>query len=115
MGKTIKKYGIKAIYTNHTDRKLLEQVSRFLCSFEGVFDHDWDYTKSAMENAIDHDLIKENGTFIKPLVEDESNNWGNRGSLLDEYRTLRKVLEKYDLYSEERFFELRDNDLELIK
>jgi hypothetical protein len=32
--------------------------------------------------------ISPKGTFIVPLVEDEQNNWANRGSLLSAYREL---------------------------
>lgn len=92
MSKYSKKYGIQKIYINSIDREFLEQVDSFLERFEAVFHMDWDHTKGSIENAIDCDYIKEKGTFIKPLVEDESNNWWNRGGLLHHYRLLRKTL-----------------------
>lgn len=38
------------------------------------------------------DIISENGTFLNPMVEDEIEDWGNRGALLDQYRNLKKLL-----------------------
>jgi hypothetical protein len=66
-------------------RELEEAISSFITSFELVFDNDWEMTKSCIT---DDCFIRENGTFIQPGVSDESNNWGNRGSLLWEHFTL---------------------------
>ena len=54
-----------------------------------VFDGDWEFTKDAIANKY---LIDSQGTFVKPSVDDESNNWGNRGSLLEAYRNLLSLL-----------------------
>ena len=72
--------------------QLLEALREFMCRFELVFDIDWEMTQAAVQNA-DH-LIAEEGTFIQPMVEDESNDWANRGALLAQYRDLVKCMEK---------------------
>jgi hypothetical protein len=41
--------------------------------------------------------IKSDGTFIHPNVEDEHNNWGNRGGLLDSYENLMDFIKKHGL------------------
>lgn len=86
---------IKKIYTEYTnktdvsDPKNLESIVRdFIISFEVVFDNDWEHTKCSIE---DNSSI--NGTFLNPKVDDESNNWCNRGLLLHSYRRLKKILE----------------------
>jgi hypothetical protein len=89
--------------------KISEKVSEveniigdFVRSFELVFDNDWDFTKSSIS---DEYFIAKGGTFINPKVSDESNNSANRGSLLDSYRRLIKVLDKYNIpHSVEDFF-----------
>lgn len=87
------------------DKILLE----FLESFEEVFDRDWDYTKE-MLGISDEDETKEqkealqkvgletiyvispDGTFINPKMDDEIEDWGNRGKLLETYRKLKKLV-----------------------
>jgi hypothetical protein len=71
--------------------ELEEAISKFITSFELVFDNDWEMTKNCITNDI---LICDNGTFIHPDVNDESNNWSNRGGLLDTYRHLLDVMDK---------------------
>lgn len=58
--------------------ELLSALNQFVSFFELVFDADWEMTKGCMEDS-DHFII---GTFIHPMVDDESNNWGNRGAFL---------------------------------
>lgn len=65
--------------------ELLVTAEAFLTGFEHVFDHDWYMTKDCMES--EH-FISTEGTFVRPLVDDESNNWANRGCLLGDYREL---------------------------
>ena len=72
--------------------ELISALGSFVSMFELVFDGDWLMTKEALENP--QHLIAEGGTFIQPLVDDESNNWGNRGSLLAAYRELLSCMEK---------------------
>ena len=39
-------------------------------------------------------MISEDGTFVDPMVDDEDNNWANRGSLLKCYRDLVECMKK---------------------
>ncbi len=64
---------------------IADTVSDFLWSFEGVFNGDWPVTKDNMQSEY---MIHPDGTFLEPLVEDEDNNWANRGHLLHKYRKL---------------------------
>ena len=70
--------------------ELLATAETFLDSFDLVFDNDWDKTKSCMEDS--EYFISAAGTFVHPQVDDESNNWANRGSLLEHYRELRNCM-----------------------
>lgn len=69
--------------------ELLATAETFLSSFELVFDNDWQMTKDSIESEY---FISESGTFVHPMVDDESNNWWNRGSLLGNYRELRNCI-----------------------
>ena len=84
----------------HIDTK---KVREFLNAFEEVFDKDWSYTKEMLgirtetqqQKQRDAELgletipiIAENGTFIHPKVENETEDWGNRAKLLAAYRAL---------------------------
>ena len=44
------------------------------------------------------DFIARGGTFLNPGVNDESNNWANRGHLLDVYRRLVAEMKKAGIY-----------------
>ena len=72
--------------------ELIEALREFVSMFELVFDGDWEMTRACVENP--EYLISKEGTFITPLVDDESNNWWNRGSLLAAYRNLLSCMEK---------------------
>jgi hypothetical protein len=37
-------------------------------------------------------IIAEGGTFLDPRVDDEIEDWGNRGALLRDYRRLKRLL-----------------------
>ncbi len=89
------------------DNDLENSISKFIEVFEQVFDKDWSYTKERLSiedeteeqrrNSIVAGLetiyfISSNGTFINPKVEDEAEDWGNRGALLNEYRRLKNLL-----------------------
>ena len=78
--------------------ELLKALIYFFESFELVFDHDWSTTQANLEDP--SSFIHNDGTFIRPLVEDEGNNWGNRGSLLAAYRDLRSHMEICGLLQE---------------
>ncbi len=82
-------------------------LREFLAAFEEVFDRDWGHTKSMLGI---HDeteaekkeleaqgletipMIAEDGTFLRPNVPDEVEDWGNRGRLLEAYRALKKQI-----------------------
>jgi hypothetical protein len=57
-----------------------------------VLHHDWEFTKDALNANPGTYTIAPGATFLEPGVEDESNNWGNRGSLLAAYRRALMVL-----------------------
>jgi len=62
--------------------QLRKALAEFVGAFEVVFRHDWDYTKVMLGDEA------ENCSFIEPGLEDESEDWGARGALLDKYRKL---------------------------
>ncbi len=84
-----------------------ELVTEFIEAFEQVFHKDWAYTKDMLGM---HDntqaqhaagemmgletipVVAEDGTFLQPRVEDEKENWGYRGRLLELYRELKQTL-----------------------
>jgi hypothetical protein len=85
----------------------LQKAREFLEAFEQVFDKDWPYTKmmlgihketeqqkkAAAEFGMEIiPIIAESGTFIHPDVDDEAEDWGHRGQLLNAYRELKKSL-----------------------
>ena len=72
--------------------ELLSAVNSFVDRFELVFNFDWTTTQANLEDP--RHFIDDGGTFVQPLVDDESSNWGNRGSLLAAYRELRSCMEK---------------------
>jgi hypothetical protein len=89
------------------DRELKDRLIKFVDAFEQVFDKDWDYTKEQLgilgeteeqkQNSLDAGLetihiISPDGTFLNPKIDDETEDWGHRGALLDEYRQLKKLL-----------------------
>lgn len=81
-------------------------VQEFLDAFEEVFDRDWVHTKSMLGIRAETEeqkkaatklgletipIVAEDGTFVHPKVEDETEDWGNRGRLLAAYRALKKA------------------------
>ena len=88
---------------------LNNSIVKFLDLFEEVFDRDWEYSKAMMgirdeteeqkrtarEMGLESiEIISSDGTFINPKVEDEIEDWGNRGALLRECRKLKEILNK---------------------
>ena len=82
-----------------------DRVREFLDAFEEVFDRDWAYTKemlgiqdetpaqkaeAAKLGLETIPIIAGDGTFVHPKVEDEIEDWGNRGRVLAAYRALRR-------------------------
>lgn len=57
-----------------------------------VFDHDWEMTVSQLSISTDPWVIAPQGTFLRPHVADESNNWANRGAVLAAYRHAVQIL-----------------------
>ncbi|WP_435262669.1 hypothetical protein [Tenacibaculum sp. nBUS_03] len=89
--------------------KTKNTVEQFLGLFEEVFDRDWKYSKEMMgiydeteeqkSNAKEMglesiDIIADDGTFLNPKVEDETEDWGYRGALLEKYRELKVLLKQ---------------------
>lgn len=81
-----------------------DRMQEFLDAFEEVFDRDWTYTSEMLgiqeETASQRQeaakfgleaipVIAEGGTFLRPGVDDEVEDWGNRARLLAAYRALR--------------------------
>ena len=81
----------KVLFTNP---EFLSALMGFWIRFEAVFgEADWEMTRDVLTCDMLEHYIHPNGTFLEPGVEDESNNWGNRGSLLSSYRILKRQLE----------------------
>ncbi|MDB5801556.1 MAG: hypothetical protein JWL63_2495 [Rhodocyclales bacterium] len=59
-------------------------LSEFVGAFEVVFRYDWEYTTVMIGN--------EEPNFLEPGVEDESEDWGARGALLEKYRNLVSIM-----------------------
>lgn len=88
----------KGLETNTEKTKALyERLSSFLSNFHNVFDHDWEHTRSCLEDVMQDCFISSAGNFINPEVDDEHNNWSSRGALLASYRELVKYIEENDI------------------
>jgi len=72
------------------DKELQEAAARFVSDCELLFDYDWEFTASRLDSK---DYIEAAGTFLRPGVQDEENNWANRARVLESYRALRGLLE----------------------
>ena len=70
---------------------LVKQTASFLNNFIAVFHYDWDYAKELIEDSEFFCIAKE-GTFLKPNVKDIENNWVLRKNLLDDYESLKNLL-----------------------
>jgi|HubBroStandDraft_1064217.scaffolds.fasta_scaffold960356_2 hypothetical protein len=75
-------------------KQLETAIAEFMYYFELVFHQDWEFSRGILSSDIKEAYITEEGTFLEPLVEDEGNNWGNRGCLLASYRDLIKLLDE---------------------
>lgn len=76
---------------------LLTQLTSFMQSFELVFDGDWEHTQLMLQDE-SGTTIDTKGTFLSPTVDDESNNWWNRGNLLTEYRNLIAIMKDMGIH-----------------
>lgn len=68
------------------DPELIESMASFMGAFQYVFRDDWEYTKMMMGDE------EEGMTFLEPGLEDECEDWGGRGRLLECYRNLIKLM-----------------------
>ena len=84
-----------------SDPEFKEKLSRFVWSFDLVFDHDWDYSLICLRDS--ECFISRDGTFLHPRVSDESNDWGNRGSLLHAHRDFVDFCRKRGLIQDDPF------------
>lgn len=75
-------------HSRASDEVLLD----FLDAFKLVFEWDWEFTCAILRSDQLGWYIRPGHTFLNPGVEDESNNWGNRGRLLAAYRRLVAVV-----------------------
>ena len=70
------------------DPEYEKAVAEFVGAFEVVFRYDWSYTKCMIGDEA------AGATFIEPGLEDEEEDWGARGALLEKYRALVAVMKK---------------------
>jgi hypothetical protein len=69
------------------DTEFEKAVAEFVGAFEVVFRYDWQYTKEMIGDE------EPNATFIEPGLEDEIEDWGARGALLEKYRYLITIMQ----------------------
>lgn len=70
-----------------SDTEFETAVAEFIGAFEVVFRYDWSYTKRNIgDEEPDH-------TFLEPGLDDEVEDWGSRGALLQKYRRLVVVMQ----------------------
>ncbi|QMV74396.1 hypothetical protein HS961_17015 [Comamonas piscis] len=60
--------------------ELQRAISEFVGAFEVVFRYDWNYSSEMIGDA--------GASFLEPNVENENEDWGARGVLLERYRVL---------------------------
>jgi hypothetical protein len=70
-----------------TDKELQQALAEFVGAFEVVFRYDWPYTKIMFGDEV------KGATFIEPGLDDETDDWGWRGALLEKYRRLVSVMQ----------------------
>ena len=75
------------------DPELLQALREFVGAFEVLFHHDWGYAKIMIGDEA------QGRTFLNPGLEDESEDWGSRGELLEKYRKLKKLMDERGLPS----------------
>ena len=66
-------------------------LQEFVGAFEVVFRYDWEYTRVMIGDETD------GANFIEPRLDDESEDWGARGALLEKYRALASAMTKNGL------------------
>jgi hypothetical protein len=73
------------------EKDVTQALQEFVGAFEVVFRYDWDYTRVMIGDEND------GGNYIEARLEDESEDWGARGALLEKYRVLVSVMKKNGL------------------
>lgn len=68
------------------EKSIAKALQEFVGAFEVVFRYDWDYSKDMIGDE------SEGATFVEPELEDETEDWGARGALLEKYRVLVSVM-----------------------
>ena len=74
--------------------ELKNLLAEFMSSFELVFRDDREFSRGCLRDDSQELFIAPRGTFLNPGIDDESNNWANRGHLLDVYRRLVAEMKK---------------------
>lgn len=69
-----------------SDTEIQKALSEFIGAFEVVFRYDWEYTKAMIGDEAD------GANFVEPGLDDETEDWGARGALLEKYRALVAVM-----------------------
>jgi hypothetical protein len=73
------------------NKELQDALAEFVGAFEVVFRYDWRYTKIMIGDEA------QGATFIEPGLEDEIEDWGARGALLQKYRHLVSVMQSHGM------------------
>ena len=89
-------------------KKFEELVNEFISSTIGIFDSDWEHTKSCLNAQNIGSFISPNGNFLMPNVKNEGNNWGNRVGYLESFRRLKAFMYENEITN---FNEFADNDV----
>jgi hypothetical protein len=79
------------------DTELHEAIASFVGAFEEVFERDWEYSKVMLSAANIDSLVASGSTFLNPGVEDEEDDWGGRAELLEQYRSLLRVMQRHGI------------------
>lgn len=66
-----------------------DAMRELLFCIELLFENDWEFTQINISHP--ETFIIEGATFLNPGVDDESNNWGNRGAFLKAYRDAKEA------------------------
>ncbi|MEQ8788853.1 MAG: hypothetical protein RIC55_21255 [Pirellulaceae bacterium] len=77
--------------TDLDDKDLQDAIAEFVGAFEVVFRYDWPYTSGMIGDEA------KGATFIEPGLDDETEDWGARGALLEKYRELVSVMRRRGL------------------
>jgi hypothetical protein len=70
------------------DPELIQALREFVGAFEVLFHYDWNYTIEMIGDEA------QGRTFLDPGLEDETEDWGSRGNLLEKYRRIKKLMEE---------------------